>query len=150
MTHPPNARSATQSAATIAAFVVVLDESSKAGAVFMASRNFDHGVINVVQNPDFSLSVATAAFPIMLVLSSLGILVFGAYTTWAATRGVVPAWVPGLLIGGALGNLADRLVFGAVHDWLDLGKVVVNLADLAVLIGLVGYSVALASTRRQL
>ncbi|HEV2035959.1 MAG TPA: signal peptidase II [Candidatus Dormibacteraeota bacterium] len=129
--------------------VLIVDAASKAAALVLASRNYGQGVILPIRNPDFSLGVASAGFPIMLTLSTLGILVFGGYTAWAAARGVLPAWIPGLLIGGGVGNLADRLLFGAVHDWLDLGKVVVNLADLAVLMGLLGYFACLAVTRRQ-
>ena len=41
-----------------------------------------------------------------------------------------------LLLGGAVGNLVDRVVWGTVRDFLPLGPVVANLADLAVLTGL--------------
>jgi lipoprotein signal peptidase len=134
------ARSGVQRTATIVIGVVVVDAASKAAALALASRDYGLGVILPVQNPDFSLGVASAAFPIMLALSTLGILAFGGYTTLAAARGSLPAWIPGLLVGGGIGNLADRVLFGAVHDWLDLGKVVVNLADLAVLVGFLGFA----------
>jgi lipoprotein signal peptidase len=135
--------------AVITLGVLVLDAASKAAAFALASRNYGQPVIFPVQNPDFSLGVASAAFPIMLALSTLGILSFGGYTAWGAVRGILPTWIPGLLIGGGLGNLADRILFGAVHDWLNLGKVVVNASDLAVLVGIVGYFICLAFTRRQ-
>ena len=133
----------------IALGVLVLDAASKAVALALASRHYGRGVILPVQNSDFSLSVASADFPTMLVLSLLGIVVFGGYTCSAAARRTLPAWIPGLLVGGGIANLADRMVFGAVHDWLDQGKVVVNLADLAVLAGLVGYFASLAITGRR-
>ncbi len=139
MTPLPTARSVAQRSASIAVCVLIVDAASKAAALVLASRGYGQGVILPIQNPDFSLGVASAGFPIMLAVSTLGILVFGGYTARAAARGVLPVWIPGLLIGGGLGNLADRLIFGAVHDWLDLGKVVVNLADLAVLAGVIGY-----------
>lgn len=42
----------------------------------------------------------------------------------------------GLLLGGAVGNLIDRLTLGAVYDFLDFHKwPVFNLADAAVTIG---------------
>jgi signal peptidase II len=42
----------------------------------------------------------------------------------------------GLLLGGAFGNLIDRLALGAVYDFLDFHKwPVFNLADAAVTIG---------------
>ena len=40
-----------------------------------------------------------------------------------------------LLLGGALGNLVDRAATGAVHDFLVVGPVVINVADVAVLAG---------------
>jgi signal peptidase II len=129
--------------------VLVLDAATKAAAFALASGDFGEPAIFPIKNPDFLLGVASAAFPIMLAISSVGILGFGGYTAWRAVSGALPAWIPALLIGGGLGNLADRILFGAVHDWLNLGKVVVNLADVAVLVGLFGYLACLESTRRQ-
>jgi lipoprotein signal peptidase len=124
------------------------DAASKAVALFTASRHDGQGIILPVQNPDFSFGVASGALPLMLALSTLGILVFGGYTARAAARGILRAWIPGLLIGGGIGNLADRLLFGAVHDWLDLGVVVVNFADLAVLVGVLGCCASLVPAYR--
>ena len=145
---PQAVRVAAQNIANIALGVLIVDAVSKTAAIVMASRDIGLGVILPVQNPEFSLGVATAAFPIMLMMSTLGILVFGGYTASAAARGVLPAWIPGLLIGGGIGNLGDRMLFGAVHDWLDLGKVVVNFADVAVVMGLLGYCVYVVFARR--
>lgn len=48
-------------------------------------------------------------------------------------------WLPaGLLIGGALGNLADRVREGAVIDYVDLPVwATFNLADVAIVVGVV-------------
>lgn len=44
----------------------------------------------------------------------------------------------GLILGGALGNLADRIVFGRVVDFIDLGIwPVFNIADSCITIGAV-------------
>jgi lipoprotein signal peptidase len=134
--------------AMIGLAVVTADAATKALAALLASRGIGRGVVLPVQNPDFSLGMASAPFPIMLALASLGILGFGGYTAWQAHRRKVLPWVPGLMIGGATANLLDRLLFGAVHDWLYLPKVVINLADVAVVIGLTGYFVSLALARR--
>ncbi|MEM8708364.1 MAG: signal peptidase II [Actinomycetota bacterium] len=48
----------------------------------------------------------------------------------------------GLLVGGVAGNGIDRLVTGAVHDWLDLGVVIANVADFVLVAGLGWYVVA--------
>jgi len=49
----------------------------------------------------------------------------------------------GLIIGGALGNLVDRYLYGAVFDFLviRLGEItlfVCNLADIAITLGTFG------------
>jgi lipoprotein signal peptidase len=44
-----------------------------------------------------------------------------------------------LIIGGSLSNLLDRLLLGAVRDFLAIAHLVINLADLAVLAGVLGY-----------
>jgi lipoprotein signal peptidase len=149
MTPYAKPRTVVQRVTMMALAVVLLDAASKAAALAISSRNYGNGVIFPVQNPDFTLGLASAAFPAMLALSTVGILVFGGYTGWAAARGTLPAWIPALLIGGGIGNLADRLLFGAVHDWLNLGKIVVNLADVAVLVGLIGYFAVLVISDRK-
>ncbi|MFM8320899.1 MAG: signal peptidase II [Chloroflexota bacterium] len=45
-------------------------------------------------------------------------------------------WGLGLLLGGALGNLVDRALFGHVTDFISIGGLpALNLADLCVLAG---------------
>jgi lipoprotein signal peptidase len=140
---PLSVRATVQRAGKIALAIFIADGASKATALAIASSGNAPPAILLVQNPDFSLGAASAALPTMVAVSALGILVFGGYTVWAATRGALPVWISGLLIGGGAANLGDRMLFGAVHDWLNLGRVVINFADLAVLVGLAGYLAAL-------
>ncbi len=133
----------------IALGVVMLDATTKVLAAALASRGLATAVVVPTQNADFSLGLASAPFPIMLTLAGLGILSFGGYMAFQAIRGNVPGWVPGMVIGGAVANLLDRLIFGAVHDWLYLPKVAVNLADLAVIGGMIGYFLALLLPRKR-
>jgi signal peptidase II len=82
----------------------------------------------------------------MLILMAVA-LVIGAIVAVRRVRlQGAPAWAAGLIIGGAAANLLDRAVHGAVQDFIVIGPVVVNLADLAVLVGLAGI-VAGAATR---
>lgn len=67
-----------------------------------------------------------------------------ALLVWAfrACRPLVAAAI-GLIIGGALGNLVDRYVYGAVFDFLvmrlgDITLFVCNLADIAISLGTFG------------
>jgi signal peptidase II len=53
----------------------------------------------------------------------------------------------GLQAGGALGNLLDRLLFGAVTDFLSVGHaVIINLADVALVAGMLIAVIVLAGT----
>jgi lipoprotein signal peptidase len=128
--------------------VVLIDATTKLLATFLASRGVARGVLAPIQNASFSLGIAAAPVPMMLLLATAAIICFGGYTGWQALRGKVSTWVPGLLIGGAVANLLDRLIFGAVHDWLYLPKVVINLADVAVVVGLSIYFISLIRPRR--
>jgi signal peptidase II len=116
--------------------VVVVDQLTKAAATWVGNTAVTHPATN----PEFSLGVAGGSLPMMVVATIAGTLAFGAYVVRQAVRGRLPAWVPGLLVGGALSNLADRLVLGAVRDFVATPWVLWNLADLAVLIGIGGYA----------
>ena len=69
-----------------------------------------------------------------------------AWFFWSKERLGALAFVGlGLIIGGAVGNLADRLFRGKVVDFIDLGWwPIFNVADVAILVGaiivLIGYS----------
>ncbi len=59
-----------------------------------------------------------------------------------AGRGVVMSVATSLLLGGAIGNLIDRLHYGAVVDWIDMGIGTLrfwtyNIADAAITTSLI-------------
>jgi lipoprotein signal peptidase len=54
---------------------------------------------------------------------------------WAIQIGV-PAIVPALVAGGMLGNALDRILLGAVRDFLVTPWAICNLADIAIVTGL--------------
>jgi signal peptidase II len=75
-------------------------------------------------------------------LSAFELIVAAALALWAwrAERGLVGLAV-GLIMGGAIGNLADRVRRGAVVDFLDFQRLhfpwVFNIADSAITVGIV-------------
>ena len=73
-----------------------------------------------------------AAFSLIVVLA-LAIYVRKARRWWTAVS-------VGLIMGGAVGNLVDRVRFGAVTDFLDFSKLyfpwVFNVADAAINVGI--------------
>ena len=64
-----------------------------------------------------------------------------------AQAGLLPAWVPGLLVGGAASIALDRLAGGAVGDALAVPWSVCTVADLAIVAGAAGW---IATDRRRL
>lgn len=73
-----------------------------------------------------------------LAALSLGIAGFFIYWLRTATRPLT-GWALGLVVGGAVGNVVDRIRFGAVADFLDFSGFyfpwVFNVADAAITVG---------------
>jgi signal peptidase II len=73
-----------------------------------------------------------------LIALSLGIAGFFVWWMRTATRPLT-GWALGLVVGGALGNVIDRIRFGAVADFLDFSGLyfpwVFNVADAAITVG---------------
>ena len=132
----------------IAGLVIVLDQISKpmmrdwlsAGDVELTSflsliSAWNHGV---------GFSLLTMTLPSgPYILSGLALAIAAGMLVWLLrVKRSVPAVALGLVIGGALGNVVDRLRLGAVFDFIDfhLGSYhwpAFNLADSALSIGVV-------------
>jgi signal peptidase II len=70
------------------------------------------------------------------------ITVAGLWLWMAGFRRPLPAAGVGLIIGGALANVTDRILHGAVADffWFHIGRLswyVFNLADVAIVVGVI-------------
>ena len=141
MTGLPSARPLTSLVVGTGA-VAVLDLSTKAVAPLAAPAA--PGLVHPLTNDELSLGIATSAAPVLVALMSVALLVAAGVAGHLVREGRVG--VPGccLILGGALGNLIDRAASGAVHDFLVIGPVVVNTADLAILAGVATTGWALA------
>ena len=79
-----------------------------------------------------------------VLLTALSLAAVAALSWWlgGAKGRFLAAWALGLIIGGALGNVIDRVIYGAVadffhfyafgHDWY-----VFNIADAAITVGVI-------------
>jgi lipoprotein signal peptidase len=108
--------------------VVVADLLSKGAATRLGG---DVALVDVHHNRDLALGVATVTDVRSLLLAALAAVAV-AQMAGRHQRGVAPAWVLPALVAGAIANGLDRAVDGSVTDWLALGPLVVNLADVAL------------------
>ena len=92
------------------------------------------GLVNV-RNSGIAFGLFSGAGPWLALVVGIAMLVLVA--TFATHADTPLAWLPGgLLLGGALGNLVDRVREGAVTDFIDLPSwPAFNLADSAITVG---------------
>jgi signal peptidase II len=80
--------------------------------------------------------LANGLFALVSVAAAVAIVVWGTRRHTARERGLMVAL--GLILGGTIGNLYDRLVFGGVRDFLYFYKIewpVFNVADCCLVVG---------------
>jgi signal peptidase II len=127
-------------ALALAAAVVIVDRITKhlvvTGIAVGDEHKFLPGVNLVhVRNSGvaFGFFSGGGAIVLVLTLAALGALVVY-FALRPSRRGL---WVPtGLLVGGALGNLIDRLVNGSVTDFVKLPLwPAFNVSDMAITFG---------------
>jgi signal peptidase II len=149
----PKLRSATYlRAGALAALIVGLDQLTKhtvvSGIAEGQHRQLLPGVKIVhVRNTGVAFGFLSGGGAVVLVftLAALALLI-GYFVTHPGRRGL---WIPtGLLVGGALGNLIDRLANGAVTDFIKLPHwPAFNVADMAITFGVLALVYVLEAAR---
>ena len=127
----------------VAVAVLVLDQATKAWLVATLPNPGDQRVIieswlNIVhgQNSGALFGLLPQSAPVFAIVS-LGVVALIVVYHRRAGRGYLTTIALGLLLGGAIGNLLDRLEFGYVVDWIDMGIgswrfFTYNVADAAI------------------
>lgn len=122
----------------VAAAAVALDWVSKAAATAtLDDRTVEVGTVltlRLSRNPGVAFGLGDGLpGPVIIALTAAVTSVMAV----AALRGAFPSPVAaGLVVGGAVANLGDRLLGGSVVDFLDLGWwPSFNLADVALSVG---------------
>lgn len=92
--------------------------------------------LRVLHNTGVAFGLLAHFPPVATVILALTLLGVVFYNRSAWPLAVVGPWGLGLMLGGALGNMIERLRFGYVLDYLDFHVwPVFNLADAAIVIG---------------
>ena len=133
------------SAAAIATagLVVAVDQATKQ----LANANIERGgEVNVffgldltnTRNTGVAFGALEGAGLAVGILIGVSLALLVAY--FAVNRAMPWLWLPvGLLLGGALGNLADRVREGAVIDFIDpVAWPAFNVADACIVVGVLG------------
>jgi signal peptidase II len=129
-------------AALVALATLALDQLTKAhvrGGIAPGERiDFLPGVDLVrVANRGIAFGLLDDAGSLVLVLAAVAFAsLLAVFLAASDRRGL---WLPiGLLAGGAVGNLIDRIHEGAVTDFIDIGPwPAFNVADIAITLGVV-------------
>lgn len=122
---------------TVTATTVVADLAVKAAAVQLLPQPVELGpmTLRVTANSGIAFGIgAGRSFALVGSLTALAVAAM-AVLAWRGHLGTpIPA---GLVLGGGVANLADRLATGTVVDIFDLGWFpVFNLADIAITTGI--------------
>jgi len=123
----------------LAAIAVGLDQTSKLAVTsevpFGGSARFVGLRITPVQNTGVAFGLLRGYGSALAAIAALGAVLVFLFSRKGARSPLTGAAL-GLLIGGAAGNLLDRIVRGYVFDFIDVGFwPVFNLADSAITIG---------------
>ncbi|GAA1905525.1 signal peptidase II [Lapillicoccus jejuensis] len=129
--------------AVIAAVAYVLDQLTKLWAVAALGDGLPRPLLGsllrlqLIRNPGAAFSLGTGSTWVLTVVAVVVLVVIVRFSRRLGSLGW--AWAFGLLLGGALGNLTDRLVrepgFGRGHvvDFIDYYDLFIgNVADIAI------------------
>jgi signal peptidase II len=128
-------------AALVVVAVIALDQFSKhlvRNAIVPGERIGVVPGIHLVRTSNHGVAFGLEAGNQVLVTALVGVALLAllAYFLTHASRPLI--WLPtGMLLGGALGNLLDRVRSGSVTDFiqLPLGWPPFNLADVSIVVG---------------
>lgn len=126
----------------IAAGVIVVDQITKALVTESISRGEQVDVIGPLKftltfNDGVAFGLAGGGGILVIALSMVALVALGAFIASAPDR--LGTWLAGgLILGGALGNLLDRLRLGHVTDFILLPNwPAFNIADMSITVGVV-------------
>lgn len=136
------ARAATRTAAVVA-FVLALDQITKhtigTGIAPGQVKTLISGVLTLVyaRNTGVAFDVFSGAGALVYVVTLIPLICLTGYLMARPERRLL--WLPtGMLIGGAIGNLIDRVARGSVIDFIKLPHwPAFNFADISITFGVI-------------
>lgn len=138
-------------AAAVAAVVLGLDQGTKALVRANVAVGSEDGVlpgIELVHVRNDGVAFGAFAGGGAVVAAVIGVALMALMAYFATHLGRPLVWLPtGMLLGGALGNIVDRLRLGAVTDFIKLPAwPAFNVADMSITLGVIVLLYVIEST----
>lgn len=132
-----------------ALLTVVLDQASKMWILHgvRLPQRFQNKIeissvfdLTYTENRGISFGLFSGGMTSRVILSVIAVVISGFIIRWLTNiERPVPAAGAGLILGGAIGNLIDRVAYGYVVDFLDFSGLgfayIFNVADAAINVG---------------
>jgi signal peptidase II len=141
-------------AGAVAGAVVVLDQATKQLVVASVERGSRTNVflgidLTYVRNKGVAFGAFGGGGTLVTLLTAAAVVLLAIYFAFRTSTPYL--WLPfGAVVGGAVGNLADRLRDGAVIDFIDpILWPAFNLADVAIVVGILGLLYVIEGPRRK-
>jgi signal peptidase II len=141
-------------AGLVAGIVLGLDQLTKhtiaTGIAAGQTKKFLPGVDLVhYRNPGVAFSIFSSGGPLVLIFTLAALALLLGYFALHPARPWL--WIPtGMLVGGAIGNLIDRIASGAVTDFIKLPHwPAFNVADISITFGVLALLWVLEGPRQR-
>ncbi|MDQ1900862.1 signal peptidase II [Paracoccus sp. WLY502] len=151
----PPARTDMRLVAWVAAFIFVMDQALKYWVVHVMQLDRVREIdvmppwlnLRMAWNQGINFGLMASDTDVtkwLLIAVALAIVAWVWIWIWRADAGRFARVAAGLLIGGAVGNVIDRLLYGAVADFLNMSlpgwqnPYSFNVADIAIFAGAIG------------
>ncbi|MEM8776117.1 MAG: signal peptidase II [Pseudomonadota bacterium] len=138
--------------AIVAAIVFVIDQVIKYWVVHVLNLKEVRAIdvfppylnFRMAWNTGINFGIFSGASPIVWILVAFAIVGFVLWWVFKDPQGKWQLISAGLLVGGALGNVVDRIIYGAVADFLNMSccgwnnPTAFNVADISIFAGAIG------------
>lgn len=138
----------------IALLVLAVDQAVKAAVVGSIERGQIENVagpldLTLTYNDGIAFGLASGGGPLVILLALVALVALGFFVA-SAPPGWPTAVAGGLILGGALGNLLDRLTRGEVVDFVSVPFwPAFNLADTAITVGVIALAIVVIRSGRE-
>lgn len=131
----------------ISIIVVVLDQVTKLAVRYSFEYGVPHNIIGdwvrltYIENPGMAFGIQVGGQPFFTVFAVIATVIIFVYILKARDEKMSVRSALGMILGGAIGNLIDRFLYGKVVDFVDIGFGTIrwpifNVADSAVTVGM--------------